>query len=117
MTPKQQRRRQEVIAEYKKRMEASGTKPALNLVVVGHVDAGKSTLMGHLLFLLGEVSDRTIQRFQRDAAKMGKGSFAYAWVLDETGKTFVPKPLCCILPPQYTLLRALTLSRFPLICP
>lgn len=56
----------------------------MNLVVVGHVDAGKSTLMGHLLYLLGNVSDRVMQKFQRDATKLGKGSFAFAWVLDET---------------------------------
>jgi elongation factor 1 alpha-like protein len=59
-------------------------KDRLNLIVVGHVDAGKSTLMGHLLTLLGDVNERTIQKYQRDAEKIGKGSFAYAWVLDET---------------------------------
>jgi len=59
-------------------------KERLNLIVVGHVDAGKSTLMGHLLTLLGDVNERTIQKYQRDAEKIGKGSFAYAWVLDET---------------------------------
>jgi len=40
--------------------------------------------MGHLLTLLGDVNERTIQKYQRDAEKIGKGSFAYAWVLDET---------------------------------
>ncbi|OUM65719.1 hypothetical protein PIROE2DRAFT_41405, partial [Piromyces sp. E2] len=53
-------------------------------IILGHVDAGKSTLMGHLLTLLGDVNERTIQKYQRDAEKIGKGSFAYAWVLDET---------------------------------
>ncbi|KAI8907731.1 HBS1-like protein [Powellomyces hirtus] len=70
-----------VADEYKKR---NTEKETLNLVVVGHVDAGKSTLMGHLLYLLGEVSDRSMKKFERDAEKMKKGSFAYAWVLDET---------------------------------
>jgi elongation factor 1 alpha-like protein len=51
----------------------------LNMVVVGHVDAGKSTLMGHLLMLLGEVSSRSIDKYQKDAK-----SFQYAWVLDAT---------------------------------
>ncbi|KAJ3160860.1 HBS1-like protein [Geranomyces michiganensis] len=59
-------------------------KLALNLVVVGHVDAGKSTLMGHMLYLLGEVSDRAMRKFEREAEKMRKASFAFAWVLDET---------------------------------
>ena len=39
--------------EYSKRQEG---KQLINLVVIGHVDAGKSTLMGHLLYLLGQVS-------------------------------------------------------------
>ncbi|KAJ3393196.1 HBS1-like protein [Entophlyctis sp. JEL0112] len=59
-------------------------KSSINLVVVGHVDAGKSTLMGHLLFLLGEVNERTMKKFERDSEKMKKGSFCFAWVLDET---------------------------------
>ncbi|KAJ3327606.1 HBS1-like protein [Blyttiomyces sp. JEL0837] len=71
----------DVRAEYTKR---NAEKENLNLVVVGHVDAGKSTMMGHLLFLLGEVNDRTMKKYERDAEKMKKGSFAFAWVLDET---------------------------------
>ncbi|TPX43922.1 hypothetical protein SeMB42_g04519 [Synchytrium endobioticum] len=62
----------------------SAEKKSLNLVVIGHVDAGKSTIMGHLLYLLGEVSDRTIKKYERDADKIGKASFRFAWVLDET---------------------------------
>jgi elongation factor 1 alpha-like protein len=48
------------------------------------VDAGKSTIMGHLLYILGEVDDRTMKKYEREAEKLKKGSFAYAWVLDET---------------------------------
>jgi elongation factor 1 alpha-like protein len=40
--------------------------------------------MGHLLYLQGEVTERTIRRHERDAQKIGKSSFAFAWVLDET---------------------------------
>ncbi|KAJ2450907.1 hypothetical protein EV183_003966 [Coemansia sp. RSA 2336] len=75
------RRRIDVAAEYAK---TQGQRQGLNLVVVGHVDAGKSTLMGHLLYALGQVSERTVKKFEREAEKIGKGSFAYAWVLDET---------------------------------
>ncbi|TPX59472.1 hypothetical protein CcCBS67573_g09085 [Chytriomyces confervae] len=70
-----------VVQEYAKR---NLEKSSLNLVVVGHVDAGKSTLMGHLLYLLGEVNERTMKKYERDAEKMKKGSFCFAWVLDET---------------------------------
>jgi elongation factor 1 alpha-like protein len=72
----------DVLNEFKK--ERGGEKDLLNLVVVGHVDSGKSTLMGHLLYLLGQVSSRTMHKYENDSRKLGKQSFAYAWVLDET---------------------------------
>ena len=40
--------------------------------------------MGHLLYLLGEVDERVIKKYERESQKIGKGSFMYAWVLDET---------------------------------
>lgn len=62
------------------------SKEQLNLVVVGHVDAGKSTLLGRLLCDLGQVPSRLIHKYQQESKKIGKQSFAYAWVLDETGE-------------------------------
>jgi elongation factor 1 alpha-like protein len=47
------------------------------------VDSGKSTLMGRLLFDLKAIDERTIEKYRREAEKMGKGSFAFAWVLDQ----------------------------------
>uniref|UniRef100_A0A8D0H8B3 HBS1-like protein n=1 Tax=Sphenodon punctatus TaxID=8508 RepID=A0A8D0H8B3_SPHPU len=73
----------DVKAELEKRQ---GGKQLLNLVVIGHVDAGKSTLMGHLLYLLGNVNKRTMHKYEQESKKAGKASFAYAWVLDETGE-------------------------------
>ena len=65
----------------------SGTKKDLiNLVVVGHVDSGKSTLMGHVLVKLGQVSSRVMHKYEQESRKLGKQSFAYAWVLDETSE-------------------------------
>lgn len=58
-------------------------KETLHLIVVGHVDAGKSTLMGHLLHRLGNVSKKEMHRNEKEAKEKGKGSFAFAWVLDE----------------------------------
>ncbi|KAK2786684.1 Hsp70 suppressor, GTPase facilitates ribosomal subunit dissociation [Onygenales sp. PD_12] len=58
-------------------------KKAANFVVIGHVDAGKSTLMGRLLYELKAVDQRTIDKYRREADKIGKGSFALAWVLDQ----------------------------------
>ena len=53
------------------------------LTATGHVDAGKSTLMGRLLFDLKAIDERTMERYKQEAERMGKGSFAFAWVLDQ----------------------------------
>jgi len=53
------------------------------LVVIGHVDSGKSTSTGHLIFKCGGIDKRTIEKFEKEANDMGKGSFKYAWVLDK----------------------------------
>lgn len=62
------------------------SKEQLHLVVVGHVDAGKSTLLGRLLCDIGQVSSKLIHKYQQESKKIGKQSFVYAWVLDETGE-------------------------------
>lgn len=51
---------------------------------IGHVDAGKSTLMGRLLYDLGVVNERTMKKYRNEADKIGKSSFALAWVMDQT---------------------------------
>ena len=61
-------------------------KPHINLVVIGHVDAGKSTLMGRLLYEYGAVSSSEMHKMKKQAASSGKGSFAFAWVLDVHGE-------------------------------
>ena len=58
-------------------------KQHMNLVVIGHVDAGKSTATGHLIYKCGGIDKRTIEKFEKEAAEMGKASFKYAWVLDK----------------------------------
>lgn len=58
----------------------------LNLAIVGHVDSGKSTLSGRLLHLLGRVSQKEMHKYEKDAKLQGKGSFAYAWALDESAE-------------------------------
>ncbi len=58
-------------------------KTHVNLVVIGHVDAGKSTSTGHLIYKCGGIDKRTIDKFEKEAAELGKGSFKYAWVLDK----------------------------------
>merc|ERR1712130_409254 len=55
----------------------------LNIVVIGHVDSGKSTTTGHLIYKLGGIDKRVIEKFEKEAAEMNKRSFKYAWVLDK----------------------------------
>jgi elongation factor 1-alpha len=55
----------------------------VNLVVIGHVDSGKSTSTGHLIYKCGGIDQRTIEKFEKEANELGKGSFKYAWVLDK----------------------------------
>uniref|UniRef100_A0A8C7EQ19 Tr-type G domain-containing protein n=1 Tax=Neovison vison TaxID=452646 RepID=A0A8C7EQ19_NEOVI len=58
-------------------------KTHINVVVIGHIDLGKSTTPGHLIYKCGGIDKRTIKEFKKEAAEMGKGSFKYAWVLDK----------------------------------
>merc|ERR1711898_30875 len=55
----------------------------VNLVVIGHVDSGKSTTTGHLIYQCGGIDKRTIEKFEKESSESGKGSFKYAWVLDK----------------------------------
>mmetsp|Transcript_29367 Transcript_29367/g.29096 ORF Transcript_29367/g.29096 Transcript_29367/m.29096 type:complete len:452 (-) Transcript_29367:32-1387(-) len=55
----------------------------VNLVVIGHVDSGKSTSCGHLIYKCGGIDKRTIEKYEKEANEMGKSSFKYAWVLDK----------------------------------
>ena len=59
-------------------------KTHLNIVVIGHVDSGKSTTTGHLIYKLGGIDKRVIEKFEKEAAEMNKRSFKYAWVSDKT---------------------------------
>lgn len=67
--------------------------PHFSIVFVGHVDAGKSTLSGQILFLTGAVDPRVLEKYEREAKAMSRESWKYAWVLDvseaerEKGKT------------------------------
>jgi len=58
-------------------------KPHINLVVIGHVDAGKSTSTGHMIYKCGGIEQRTLDKFEKEAKEIGKESFKYAWVLDK----------------------------------
>jgi elongation factor 1-alpha len=61
---------------------AEAGKEHLSLVVCGHVDAGKSTTCGHLIFKLGGISERDMAKLNETAAEKGKSSFGFAYFLD-----------------------------------
>eukprot|EP00268_Persea_americana_P025065 TRINITY_DN2442_c0_g1_i7.p2 TRINITY_DN2442_c0_g1~~TRINITY_DN2442_c0_g1_i7.p2 ORF type:complete len:181 (+),score=52.68 TRINITY_DN2442_c0_g1_i7:282-824(+) len=54
----------------------------LNVVFIGHVDAGKSTTGGQILFLSGQVDDRTIQKYEKEAKDKSRESWYMAYIMD-----------------------------------
>jgi len=60
----------------------SGGKEHLSIVICGHVDSGKSTTTGHLLFALGGISERDMEKLRKEADQLGKSSFAFAFFMD-----------------------------------
>jgi elongation factor 1-alpha len=57
-------------------------KPHMNLAVIGHIDHGKSTLVGRLMYDTGAVEAHVIEKYKEEAKAKGKESFAFAWVMD-----------------------------------
>jgi elongation factor 1-alpha len=57
-------------------------KQHVSIVICGHVDAGKSTTTGRLIFELGGISEREYQKLKEEADRLGKGSFAFAFYMD-----------------------------------
>ncbi|MFW5927773.1 MAG: translation elongation factor EF-1 subunit alpha, partial [Thermoplasmatota archaeon] len=58
-------------------------KPHLNLVFIGHVDHGKSTLVGRTLYETGALKEHVIDEYKKEAEEKGKGTFAFAWAMDK----------------------------------
>ncbi|KAF8897219.1 EF Tu GTP binding domain-containing protein [Infundibulicybe gibba] len=80
--------REKLLEEAKKAIDAQNVnnKRGVSLVVIGHVDAGKSTLMGRLLYELGRIDEKTKSANERGSNKAGKSSFSWAWGLDGTAE-------------------------------
>lgn len=57
-------------------------KPHMNLAVIGHIDHGKSTTVGRILFETGAVAQHILDGFKKEAESKGKGTFEFAWVMD-----------------------------------
>src|SRR6056297_3378411 len=61
---------------------ARDNKKHINLVFIGHVDHGKSTTVGRLLFDSGNVSEQAMRKLKDKAADLGKAGFEFAYVMD-----------------------------------
>merc|ERR1711939_171637 len=61
---------------------ATDGKPHLSIVICGHVDSGKSTTTGRLIFELGGLSEREYEKLKAEAERLGKGSFAFTFFMD-----------------------------------
>ncbi|KAJ3448470.1 g1 to s phase transition [Anaeramoeba flamelloides] len=75
------------------KIQESFNKPHINLVFIGHVDAGKSTIAGHIMVLSGKIEKRVLEKFEKEAKQKNRESWKYAFVMDltdyerEKGKT------------------------------
>ncbi|MEM1988633.1 MAG: translation elongation factor EF-1 subunit alpha [Candidatus Woesearchaeota archaeon] len=58
-------------------------KPHINLVFIGHVDHGKSTTVGRLMFDAGAVDEQTMKKLREEAEKRGKVGFEFAYLMDQ----------------------------------
>jgi elongation factor 1-alpha len=57
-------------------------KPHMNLIFIGHVDHGKSTTVGRILFDTGALSEVDLRKLKEEAAKVGKATFEFAFAMD-----------------------------------
>lgn len=59
-------------------------KEHINVIFIGHVDAGKSTLGGSILYATGMVDDRTMDKYKKEAKDLGRETWYLSWVMDLT---------------------------------
>ena len=85
--PTESREADSVIKEQEEQLDESLVqdmygKEHVNIVFIGHVDAGKSTLGGNILYLTGMVDERTMEKYEKEAREAGRESWYLSWALD-----------------------------------
>ena len=68
----------------KKAVVSERAEKHVNIVFIGHVDAGKSTISGHIMYLTGGLDQRTLDKYEREAKANSRESWKYAWAMDTT---------------------------------
>ena len=63
-------------------VEVDSTRQPVSMVFIGHVDAGKSTICGNLMYMMGVVDARTIEKYKAEAKEKGRDSWWLAYVMD-----------------------------------
>lgn len=63
-------------------VEVDETRQPVSLVLIGHVDAGKSTISGNLMYMMGVVDQRTIQKYKEEAKEKNRESWWLAYAMD-----------------------------------
>jgi peptide chain release factor subunit 3 len=103
----------DVIVEEDNIVEVDETRQPASLVFIGHVDAGKSTISGQIMYLMGVVDQRTIQKYKEEATEKGRDSWWLAYVMDQNeeekakGKTVEVGRACFDTPSKrYTIFDA-----------
>ena len=66
----------------KRRTKMAKQKEHINLVFIGHVDHGKSTSVGRLLFDSGNIDEQAMRKLKEKAEQLGKSGFEFAFVMD-----------------------------------
>ena len=65
-------------------VEVDTSRQPCSIVFIGHVDAGKSTICGNLMYLMGVVDERVIEKYKREAKEKGRDSWWLAYVMDSS---------------------------------
>ena len=90
-------------------MSANEDKKHLSIVICGHVDSGKSTTTGRLIFDSGGINDREMKKLQDEADRLGKSSFAFAFIWTRKRKSVLVVLLLLVQPRSFILQAIITL--------